>query len=75
MSGGHLRLKIYQTRIRSKLEFAAPVSHSGLTKEQSSVIEMVHKNFFLFLYRHELILVWFNIGNEDPVLKKIFLDH
>ena len=32
---------VYQTRIRSILEFAAPVFHSGLTKEQSSKIEMI----------------------------------
>ena len=31
---------------------------------------VVKKHFLLFLYRLELILVWFNIGNEDPVSKK-----
>jgi hypothetical protein len=36
-------LKIYQVRIRSTLEFAASVFHSGLTKEQSRQIEMVQK--------------------------------
>ena len=36
-------LKIYQARVRSTLEFAAPVFHSGLTKEQSRQIEMVQK--------------------------------
>ena len=36
-------LSVYQLRIRSTLEFAAPVFHSSLTKEQSSKIEMVQK--------------------------------
>ena len=34
---------VYQTRVRSTLEFAAPVFHSGLTQEQSRQIEMVKK--------------------------------
>ena len=34
---------MYQTRVRSTLEFAAPVFHSGLTKDQSRQIEMVQK--------------------------------
>ena len=36
-------LKIYQARVRSTLEFAAPVFHSGLTKEQGRQVEMVQK--------------------------------
>ena len=36
-------LTVYQTRIRSTLEFAAPVFHSGLTQDQSRQIEMVQK--------------------------------
>ena len=36
-------LIIYVTRIRSTLEFASPVFHSGLTKEQSHQIELVQK--------------------------------
>ena len=36
-------LTTYTTRIRSTLEFAAPVFHSGLTQEQSRQIEMVQK--------------------------------
>ena len=36
-------LTVYQTRVRSTLEFAAPVFHSGLTANQSSQIEMVQK--------------------------------
>ena len=34
---------VYQTRVRSTLEFAAPVFHSGLTKDQSRQIESVQK--------------------------------
>ena len=36
-------LKIYQAHVRSTLEFAAPVFHSGLTKEQGRQIKMVQK--------------------------------
>ena len=42
-------LKVYQTRVRSTLEFAAPVFHSGLTQEQSSQIEMVQKKAFAII--------------------------
>ena len=34
---------VYQTRVRSTLEFAAPVFHSGLTQVQSRQIESVQK--------------------------------
>ena len=34
---------VYQTRVRSILEFAVPVFHSSLTAEQSRKIEMVQK--------------------------------
>ena len=36
-------LAVYITRIRSILEFACPVFHSGLTKDQSQQIELVQK--------------------------------
>ena len=36
-------LSVYQLRIRSTLEFASPVFHSSLTKDQSKRIEMVQK--------------------------------
>ena len=39
-------LKVFQTRIRSTLEFAAPVFSSGLTKDQSRQIEIVQKKAF-----------------------------
>ena len=42
-------LKVYQTRIRSTVEFAAPVFNSGLTKEQSTKIEMVQKKAFVII--------------------------
>ena len=42
-------LKVYQTRVRSTLEFAAPVFHSGLTLEQSRQIEMVQRKAFAII--------------------------
>ena len=42
-------LKVYQTRIRSTLEFAAPVFTSGLTKEQSMKIESIQKKAFALI--------------------------
>jgi hypothetical protein len=39
-------LKVFQTRVRSTLEFAAPVFHSSLSQEQSRQIEMVQKKAF-----------------------------
>ena len=44
LSGTTEQLSIlYKTRIRSILEFAAPVFHGGLTMEQSGKIEMCQK--------------------------------
>ena len=37
---------VYQTRVRSTLEFAAPVFHSSLTKDQSMQIELCQKKAF-----------------------------
>ena len=42
-------LKVFQTRIRSTLEFAAPVFHSGLTQDQSRQIESVQKKAFAII--------------------------
>ena len=42
-------LKVFQSRIRSTLEFASPVFHSGLTKEQSRKIESVQKKAFALI--------------------------
>ena len=48
-------LKVYQTRIRSTLEFAAPVFTFGLTKEQSTKIEMVQKKSFVIILGKDYI--------------------
>ena len=40
-------LKVFQTHVRSILEFAAPVFSSGLTQDQSRQVEMVQKKAFL----------------------------
>ena len=42
-------LTVYQARIRSTLEFAAPVFHSGLTLDQSRQIEQVQKKAFAII--------------------------
>ena len=42
-------IKVYHTRVRSTLEFAAPVFNSGLTQEQSRAIEMVQKKAFAII--------------------------
>ena len=42
-------LKVFQTRVRSTLEFAAPVFHSGLTQDQGRQIEMVQKKAFVLI--------------------------
>ena len=42
-------LRVFQSRIRSTLEFASPVFHSGLTKEQSRKIESVQKKAFALI--------------------------
>ena len=42
-------LKVYQTRVRSTLEFAAPVFYGGLTMEQSRQIECVQKKAFAII--------------------------
>jgi hypothetical protein len=42
-------LTVYQTRVRSTLEFAAPVFSSGLTQDQSRQLEMVQKKAFAII--------------------------
>ena len=42
-------VQVYMTRIRSTLEFAAPVFHSSLTKEQSKKVERVQKKALLII--------------------------
>ena len=46
-------LKVFQTRIRSTLEFGAPVYCFGLTKEQSKKIECVQKKAFAIILGNE----------------------
>ena len=42
-------LKVFQTRVRSTLEFAAPVFHGGLTQVQSRQLETVQKKGFAII--------------------------
>ena len=42
-------LSVYQLRIRSTLEFAVPVFHSGMTQDQSRQVEMVQKKAFVII--------------------------
>ena len=46
-------LKVFQTRIRSTLEFGAPVFSCALTKEQSSRLESVQKKAFAIILGKE----------------------
>ena len=46
-------LKVFQTRIRSTLEFGAPVFSCALTKEQSSKLESVQKKAFAVILGKE----------------------
>ena len=46
-------LKVFQTRVRSILEFAAPVFSSGLTQDQSRQVEMVQKKAFAVILGKE----------------------
>ena len=61
---------VYQTRVRSTLEFAAPVFHSGLTKDQSRQIEMVQKKALAIMLgrsyvSYESALEQFNLERLD----------
>ena len=44
---------VYNKEIRSILEFAVPVWHSGLTRKQSASIESVQKLCFKLILRHQ----------------------
>ena len=46
-------LKVYQTRVRSTLEFASVVFHSGLTIDQSHQIQRVQKKAFPIILAEE----------------------
>ena len=41
--------QIYLTRVRSTLEFGAPIFHSGLSKEQSMKVERVQKKALVII--------------------------
>ena len=60
-------LTVYQTRVRSTLEFAAPVFHSGLTKDQSRQIEMVQKKALA-------IILGRNYNSYEHALSNLNLD-
>ena len=58
---------VYQTRIRTILEFAAPVFHSSLTKEQSSKIEMIQKKALA-------VILGKNYNSYEEALTKLNLE-
>jgi hypothetical protein len=57
-------LSVYQLRVRSTLEFAAPVFHSGLTQDQSRQVEMVQKKAFA-------IILGRNYGSYETALETL----
>ena len=60
-------LTVYQTRIRSTLEFAAPVFHSGLTLDQSRQLEMVQKKALV-------IILGVNYINYESALSELHME-
>ena len=48
-------LDVYKKEVRSILEYAAPVWHSGLTQQQSKQIERIQKQAFKIILGHEYI--------------------
>ena len=58
---------VYQTRVRSTLEFAAPVFHSSLTKDQSMQIELCQKKAFA-------VILGKNYVSYETALTKLKLD-
>ena len=63
-------LTVYQLRVRSVLEFAAPVFHSGLSQAQSRSLEMVQKKAFAILLGNDYI----NYPNALRILEQERLD-
>ena len=55
------------SRIRSTLEFGAPVFHSGLTKEQSTAIELMQKKAFAIILGKEY-------GTYESALSRLNLE-
>ena len=71
-------LQVYVTRVRSTLEFAAPVFHSGLTKLQSNQLETVQKKaaaiILAQLYtNYETALLHLNLERLDHRRDKLCL--
>ena len=58
---------VYVTRIRSILEFACPVFHSGLTHEQIHQIELTQKKAFA-------VILGKDYNSYESVLIKLKLD-
>ena len=48
-------LDVYKKEVRSILEYAAPVWHSGLTKQQSNQIERIQKQAFRIILGKDYI--------------------
>ena len=78
--GGSIQqlITVYLTRIRSTLEFACPVFHSGLTKDQSGQIELVQKKALAIILaqnysNYEEALVSAKLGRLDKRREKICL--
>ena len=71
-------LQVYVTRVRSTLDFAAPVFHSGLTKLQSNQLETVQKKaaaiILAQLYtNYETALLHLNLERLDHRRDKLCL--
>ena len=60
-------LTVYKYRIRSTLEFGAPVFHSGLTMDQSRELELVQKKALA-------IILGNNYCNYEAALSQLQLD-
>ena len=75
----HQLLTVYVSRLRSTLEFAAPLFHSGLTKLQSAKIEMVQKKALAIVLansytNYESALLCLNIERLDVRREKLCLE-
>ena len=71
-------LAVYQTRVRSVLEFAVPVFHSSLTVEQSRRIEMVQKKALAIIMAsrytsYEFALQYLSLERLDVRREKLCL--
>ena len=62
----HQRTTLYQLRVRSTLEFAAPVFHSSLSKDLIRQVEMVQKKAFaIILVSYESVLETLQLERLD----------